>query len=124
MSETTKQSPSSFLTVIGLVFGLLLMFWLVGGLENGEGGIGTQRAQERKSALEEVRQTAAEKLSSYAVLSGEKGVYQVPIERAMEMIVEEWENPEEGREKMLARSEKAFFVPPPAAAPEQPSQYE
>jgi len=40
-------------------------------------------------ALRELRAREDEELNSYAVLDAQKGIYRIPIERAMELIAEE-----------------------------------
>jgi hypothetical protein len=41
------------------------------------------------SALREIRASEAEVLNSFRVLDTEKGIYQIPIERAMQLLAEE-----------------------------------
>lgn len=127
MSEASQHTPKPVLTALGLIIGLYLMSALAGRLipEGGVPPLGAQRAQERKTALEELRAKSAEQLAGYGVVSEANEVYRIPIDRAMKIIVQEWANPDEGRQKMLARSEKAFPAPPPTpAAAGQQSPYE
>jgi hypothetical protein len=126
MSKDSKHNPNTLLTIVGLLIGLLLMSWLVDGLRDsdGIGGLGSARAQERREALVELRETNAAQLSSYGVVNEANEIYHIPIGRAMEMIVADWQNPEEGRRLMLARSEKAFVAPATAPVAAPPSIYE
>ena len=84
--------------------------------------ISANRAQERAENLKSVKEAVAPILSEYGWQDQDKGFVRVPIERAMELTVKEWSNPEEGRAKMLERLDEATFVPPPP--PEEPSAFE
>jgi len=48
------------------------------------------RAQERRTALAELRKKDAERLNTYAVIDRAGDSYQIPIERAMELVVKEY----------------------------------
>lgn len=80
--------------------------------------LGTERALERKAALEELRRNSRQQLQSYALLNPQNQTIQIPIERAMQVILEEWQDPATGRARFLERVEKAFAVP---AAPAEPA---
>jgi hypothetical protein len=45
--------------------------------------------QPRSQELMELRERETEELNSYELLDEEKGIYRIPIKRAMELIVEE-----------------------------------
>ena len=60
--------------------------------------------------------------NTYAWQDKEKGFVRVPIERAMELTLQEWKNPAAARSNLLSRADKFFYVPP--AAPPKPSIYE
>ena len=40
--------------------------------------------------LQEIRKSATDLISNYAVLDKEKGIYQIPIDRAMELVVQDY----------------------------------
>jgi hypothetical protein len=84
--------------------------------------ISQNRVGERKKALAEIRNTEAESLNTYGWVDQSKGIVRLPISRAMELILQEYQNPAAARSNLVARAEKAAAAPP--KAPEQPSKYE
>ena len=81
------------------------------------------RAQERSEALEQLTSSAQEQLENYAYLDEANGRVRMPIRRAMEIVVEEWQDPAAGRSNLVALW-KRFNPPPPAPPPEEPSEFE
>ena len=84
--------------------------------------ITANRAKERAENLKSIQEAAAPLLSQYGWQDQEKGFVRVPIERAMELTVKEWQNPAEARANLIARMEEATALPPPP--PEAPSAFE
>jgi hypothetical protein len=84
--------------------------------------VNANRAAERARALEEIRAAESKGLQEVGWINEDKGVVRLPIETAMTLVEREWRNPSAARSNLLARVEKASFVPPPP--PEQPSQFE
>lgn len=80
------------------------------------------RAAERRNNLAVLKQSNAEVLHSYGWVDQTKGVVRLPVERAVELTLQEWQNPAEGRKKLIARLDKAN-VPAPKP-PETKSEYE
>jgi hypothetical protein len=80
------------------------------------------RVQERYRFLEEVRAADAQLQGQYAWRDRDKGLVILPIERALELTLEEWQNPAAARSNLVARVEKA--VEPPPAPPEPVNPYE
>jgi hypothetical protein len=90
MSETPKQN-APLLTFLGSV-GAILIFALVvylAYLPNRPAPIDQSVAQERQAKADEARAAGIAKLSNYAV-SG-TGAVQIPIEEAMKLVVEEYQ---------------------------------
>lgn len=84
--------------------------------------VGIERAQERAQALKDMRATVTEQLNSYGKIDEGKGIYRLPVEEAMKLVVNEWKNPAAARSNLIARVEKATAVPPPP--PAAPNPYE
>jgi hypothetical protein len=80
------------------------------------------RIAERKKALAEIRSAEAESLNHYGWVDQAKGIVRLPIDRAMELMLQEYQNPAAARSNLVARADKASAPPP--KAPEQPSKYE
>jgi hypothetical protein len=84
--------------------------------------LGADRVEERYKNLHEVRATEAEALNNYAWVDPGKGIVRLPIQRAMELTLQEWKNPAAARSNLIARVEKA--TAPAPKAPEKPNIYE
>ena len=84
--------------------------------------IGADRAEERRKNLITARTEADSALKSYAWQDQAKGLVHLPIERAMELTLQEWQNPKAARSNLIVRVEKATALPP--KAPEKPSEFE
>lgn len=80
------------------------------------------RAAERIKNLEGVQASANENLEGYAWQDKDKGFLRIPVDQAMALTVNEWQDPAAGRSELIGRMEKATALPPPA--PEQPSDFE
>lgn len=81
--------------------------------------IGAERAKLRKANLAEVRSVEEEILTSYGVVNAEKGIYRMPIDQTIQMMIQEWKQPEKARQKMAKRVDLAVAPPP-----ETPSEFE
>lgn len=81
--------------------------------------IGAERAKLRKANLAELRSAKAEMLTSYGVVNAEKGIYRMPIEQAIQKMIQEWKQPEQARQMMAKRVDLAVAPPP-----ETPSEFE
>lgn len=84
--------------------------------------LGEDRAAVRAKALAELRAAEAEALSTPAWIDQGKGIVRLPIDRAMELVLEEWKNPAAARSNLVARVEKATALPP--KPPQKPSEFE
>jgi hypothetical protein len=84
--------------------------------------LGADRAQERIKNLKEMRAANYEALHNYAWQDQAKGIVRLPIDRAMELTLQEWKNPAAARSNLIARMEKA--TAPAPKAPEKPSEFE
>ena len=82
--------------------------------------VNANRAAERAAGLAEVRGNAEKELRGDPVyLNKNNGIVRLPIDRAMQLVVENGTNGAAFRTNLLARTEKAIKAPPaaPAAAP-------
>ena len=73
--------------------------------------------------LQAMRDAADRRLTSYGWVDRNARVVHIPIERAMELVLQEWRNPAAARSNLDARADKFFPPPPPPAAP-KPSEFE
>lgn len=104
---------------LGAIGAVALMVVLVAALRHyaRTGDVNAARAAERHKILAEARQKSAEELATFGVIDRDKGVFRLANGRAMELAVRAWQNPAAARKELLARAEKAFYVPPPPPEP-------
>jgi hypothetical protein len=107
---------------IGIVGTFLLMALLVFAMYHytRPEPLGANRQQERQQFLTETRQASADALHSFAWIDQSKGFVRVPIERALELTLREWQDPVAARANLISRMEKATEAPPPPPEPENP----
>ncbi|MDB6125695.1 MAG: hypothetical protein JWQ71_4688 [Pedosphaera sp.] len=84
--------------------------------------LGEDRSIARKKALTDLRSANAETLNSYGWQDQAKGIVRLPIDQAMKLAEQKWQNPAAAHLDLSNRVEKATAVPP--KAPEKPSQFE
>jgi hypothetical protein len=89
----------------------------------GPGPVNANRAAERAKNLQDLRGAGAKILGEYDWRDQPKGVVRLPIERGMELMLQEWQNPAAARSNLHSRVDQ-MNPPPPPPAPAQPSPFE
>jgi len=117
MSETLRTvAPQARTTawLLGTFGTLALMAFLVWVLVRSTRpeDLTAARALERAQFLAEVRQTEAGAISDYAWQDKDKGLVRLPVEQAMILVVQEWQEPAEARALLISRVEAATAPPP------------
>ena len=84
--------------------------------------LGVNRIEERQKFLQELRAADAKALSEYDWQDKDKGFVRLPIQRALELTLQEWHNPAAARSNLISRVEKV--TAPPPKAPEKPNPFE
>jgi hypothetical protein len=84
--------------------------------------LGEDRAALRSKALVELRAAEEEALHHVAWIDQGKGLVRLRIEDAMNQVVRDWQNAPAARSNLIARVEKATYIPPPP--PPKPSVFE
>ena len=84
--------------------------------------VGANRVEERYKFLQDQRAADAKALTEYEWIDKDKGIVRLPVQRAVELTLQEWQNPAAARSNLISRVEKATAAPP--KAPEKPSIYE
>ena len=115
----SKSAPLSYL--LAIVGSLLIVLFLVSTMKRytTPAPLGAERAAERAAFLKEIKGQQNQLVEKYDWVDQGKGVVRLTVERAMELTIQEYENPDAARTKMVAAAE-AKFAPPP----EQPSDFE
>ena len=84
--------------------------------------VGAKRVEERYRFLQDLRAADAKAINEYDWTDKDKGIVRLPVQRAVELTLQEWQNPAAARSNLISRVEKATAAPP--KPPEKPSIYE
>ena len=84
--------------------------------------VGAKRIEERYKFLQDLRAVDAKALNEYDWIDKDRGIVRLPVQRAVELTLQEWQNPAAARSNLISRVEKATAAPP--KAPEKPGIYE
>ncbi|HTL74107.1 MAG TPA: hypothetical protein VL863_12460 [bacterium] len=80
------------------------------------------RADVRTKALAEIRATEEKELNNAGWIDQQRGIVRLPIDTALQLAAQQWQNPAAARAELTARAEKAAAELP--KAPEKPSAFE
>jgi hypothetical protein len=118
-AESTSRKNGTFLTVLAAAGTLLVMAWLVWLMRayTQPPSLAEARAAERMKIKAEFDAANAPLLNGYDWADKDKGFVRVPVERAKELILQEWRDPAAGRSNLLQRAAKEFA---PAVAAKNP----
>lgn len=111
-----ERSTAWFVSIAGSFLILGGLAWLLIA-RTAPPGIDEARAAERRKALAEVRGADQQALTTAAVLDAGKGIYRIPIDHAMALLLSQWQDPVAGRTDLLRRLEASTAQPPPPANP-------
>jgi len=84
--------------------------------------ISATRAAERAKILTDFKAANAPLVNGYDWQDQAKGFVRVPIERAKELVLEEWQDPAAARSNLMARAAREFAPAP--KPPEKKNEYE
>lgn len=124
MNNHHPKSATVTAYLIGIVGAFLIMFVLVKAMQyyTRPEPVDLKRIEERRTKLAELRAADAQALTTYGWQDQAKEVIRLPIDRAMELTLDGYQEPTVFRSNLIERMEKATALPPPP--PEQPSIYE
>jgi hypothetical protein len=123
-----NSQPSSERTTWPYVIGILGAFLIVAALVwfmhryTLPAPLGEDRKALRAKNLAELRAAENEALNTTAWIDQTKGLVRLRIGDSMALVERAWQNPPAARSNLIARVEKATFVPPPP--PAKPSPFE
>ncbi len=86
------------------------------------GAVGTDQVAQREKNLATMRAENEQALKNYAWQDQGKGFVRLPIDRAMEITLQEWQDPKTARSNLNVRADKA--AAPAPKPPEKPSEFE
>jgi uncharacterized protein YdaU (DUF1376 family) len=120
MNPARPQATLAY--TLGILGSLLIVAWLVWVMHRytQPAPLGEDHKAMRAKNLSELRGAEHEALTTTAWIDQPKGIVRLRIQDAMALVERAWQNPPAARSNLIARVEKATFVPPPAPAPPSP----
>lgn len=108
--------------IIAALGTFLVMMFLVGMLRHytEKPSLMAERGEERMKILKEFWAVNQPLVEKYDWQDKDKGIVRVPVTRAKELVLEEWQNPAKARADLMERAKKAFAPapkPPPVKNP-------
>jgi hypothetical protein len=122
--ESRRQKTRIAANVLAILGTFLVMAFLVGLMRHytAAPSLSADRAAERMKILADFKAVNAPLLEKYDWQDKDKGIVRVPVARARELVLEEWQNPAAARSNLMERAAKAFAPAP--KPPEQKNPYE
>lgn len=110
--------------VIGFIIGSVIFIALsvIVGFLVKPPAIDADRAAQRIKDLAEIQAAESNALFNPAWIDQQRGIVRLPIDTAIGIAAEEWQNPAQARADLIKRAEKANAPLP--KAPEKPSEFE
>jgi hypothetical protein len=123
-SDTCCQKTRVGAYVVAILGTFLLVGWLVWLMRTYTEAPApfAARSAERMQILADFKAANGPLLEKYDWSDQAKGFVRVPVERAKELILQEWQDPVAGRSNLMARAAKEFAPPP--KVPEKKNEYE
>jgi hypothetical protein len=122
--ESSCQKTRIAANVLAILGTFLVMAFLVGLMRHYTAPplISADRTAERMKILADFKAANAPLLEKYDWQDKDKGIVRVPVARAKELVLEEWQNPAAARSNLMDRAAKAFAPAP--KPPEKKNEYE
>ena len=120
MSDT-RQKTISFLAILGAFLIVAVLVYAMKEYTRPP-ALNQARVEERKKALAELTAANEEGLHTYGWSDAARGIVRLKIDRAMELTLAEYKNPNAARSNLVTRASKA--AAPAPKLPEKPNQYE
>jgi hypothetical protein len=124
MNKPGRAAGRAMSYVVGIVGSLLIVAALVQLMKQytRPEPLGQDRTAERYKNLTQQRETDSVQLNQYGWEDAGKGIVRLPIQRAIEIAVQEWKNPAAARSNLILQAEKKTALPP--AEPAKPTGFE
>ena len=120
-----NRCRSSWPTVVAVLAACLIfaaLVWQMKKYTQPAPAVDEARKAERAKARADLTAAETEALNHVGWIDQTKGLVRLPITEAIKLAEREWQNPAQARSNLIARVEKANYVPP--KAPEKPSAFE
>jgi len=122
--ESCCQKTRTAANVLAILGTFLVMAFLVALMRHytATPSLAEDRGAERMKILKEFNEANAPLLEKYDWQDKDKEIVRVPVARAKELVLEEWQNPAAAHSNLVERAAKAFAPAP--KPPEKKSVYE
>ena len=122
--ETTVQNTRTAANVLAILGTFLVMAFLVALMRHytAAPSIAADRGAERLKILADFNAANAPLLEKYDWQDKDKEIVRLPVARAKELVLEEWQNPAAAHSNLMERAARAFAAPP--KQPEKKSELE
>jgi hypothetical protein len=109
-----SQKSQTAANVAAILGTFLVMAFLVGLMRHytTPPSISAERAAERMKILADFNAVNLPLVEKYDWQDKDKGIVRVPVARAKELVLEEWQNPAAAHSHLMERAAKAFAPPP------------
>jgi hypothetical protein len=120
--ESCRQKTRIAANVLAILGTFLVMAFLVALMRHytETPSLSADRAAERMKILADFKAVNAPLLEKYDWQDKDKGIVRVPVARAKELVLEEWQNPAAARSNLMERAAKAFAPAPKPPEPKNP----
>jgi hypothetical protein len=120
--ESCRQKTRIAANVLAILGTFLVMAFLVALMRHytATPSLSADRAAERMKILADFKAVNAPLLEKYDWQDKDKGIVRVPVARAKELVLEEWQNPAAARSNLMERAAKAFAPAPKPPEPKNP----
>jgi hypothetical protein len=122
--ESCRQKTRITANVLAILGTFLVMAFLVALMRHyaATPSIAADRAAERMKILADFNAVNAPLLEKYDWQDKDKDIVRVPVARAKELVLEEWQNPAAAHSNLMERAAKAFAPAP--KPPEKKNEFE
>jgi Fe2+ transport system protein B len=115
------RTAANVMAILGTFLVMAFLVWLMR-YYTATPSLSEDRAAERMKILADFKAANAPLLEKYDWQDKDKGIMRVPVARAKELVLEEWQNPAAARSNLMERAAKAFAPTP--KPPEKKNEYE
>jgi hypothetical protein len=118
-TEPNRGKYGNAATVLAVAGAFLVMAWLVWLMRDytRAPALAQVRAEERLKIKREFDAANAPLVNGYDWADKGKGIVRIPVERAKELVLQEWQNPAAGHSNLVARAARAFAPAAPVKNP-------
>ncbi|MGP8198004.1 MAG: hypothetical protein ACLQU4_00705 [Limisphaerales bacterium] len=105
------RTAANVLAILGAFLVMAFLVWLMRHY-TATPSLNADRAAERMKILSDFNAVNDPLLKSYDWQDKDKGIVRVPVARAKELVLEEWQHPAAAHSNLMAQAAKAFAPPP------------